>query len=100
LYRSAVTKLLTPHGERLRTRIIAVDSFYFHLVLPASSLTTLEFEQAAEELGAYVQGLVALSPTLPEVTLRTSPQDAISSIVPHIQANRDTYRDFFRRPKS
>jgi hypothetical protein len=99
-YRSAITQLLTPHGSLVRTRIVAVNSFYFHLVFPNGSLTDTQFEQAAAELGSYIAGVVRLTPTFEKVLLKSSPQDAISSAVPHIQKNRATYRDFFRRRKS
>jgi hypothetical protein len=99
-YRSAITKLLTPHGNDVYTRIVAVGSFYFHLVLPARTLMNSEFEHAASELGTFIPGVVQLLPTMTNVTLTTSPQDAISSIAPHIQKHRDTYREYFRRKKS
>jgi hypothetical protein len=98
-YRSAITKLLTPHGERVRTRIVAVNSFYFHLVLPAFPMMAPEFDEAASELGQYISGVVRLAPELSEVILQTSPQDAISSAVPHLRQHHDTYRDFFERRK-
>lgn len=100
LYRSAITKLLTPNGDRVRTRIVAINSFYFHVVLPAATMSDLEFEEAANELGEYLQGVVRLSPDVREAVLTTSPQDAISSLVPHIQRHAVTYREFFDRKKS
>lgn len=98
-YRSAITQLLTPHGSLVRTRIVAVNSFYFHLVFPNGSLTDTQFEEAAAELGSHIAGVVRLTPASADVLVKSSPQDAISSAVPHIQKNRDTYRDFFRRRK-
>lgn len=99
LYRSAVTKLLTPHGARVRTRIVAVNSFYFHLVLLAFAMTDEDFEEAADELGQYIKGVVRLHPDAGEATLTTSPQNAISSLAPHIQRHSATYREFFNRKK-
>lgn len=97
LYRSATTKLLTPHGERVRTRIVAINSFYFHLVLPAFPMTDAEFEEAASELGQYIQGVVRLLSSDSEVILTTSPQHALSSLAPHIQRHSATYKEFFDR---
>ena len=99
-YRSAITRLLTPHGDRLRPRIVAIDSFYFHLLLPAVALADSEFEEAAAELGEYVPGVVRLSPLSTELILKTSPQDAISSAVPHVRRHEKTYREFFKRRKA
>lgn len=96
-YRSAITKLLTPNGDRVHARIVAVGSFYFHLLFPARSMADGEFEGAALELGAYVRGTVRLSAAESQMTLRSSPQDAISSIVPHIHQNEEAYRRFFNR---
>jgi hypothetical protein len=98
-YRSVVSKLLTPHGGDVHTRIIAVGSFYFHLVLPAKLLSDEEFELAASELGLFVPGVVRLLSSAKSVTLRSSPQDAISSIAPHLQKHGDTYREYFKRKK-
>lgn len=99
-YRSAITKLLTPNGHRVHSRIVAVGSFYFHLVFPAVSLLDDEFAAAAGELGAHVDGVLRLAAPGGEITLRSSPQDAISSIVPHIQQHGNAYRSFFRRRDS
>lgn len=99
LYRSAVTQLTTPHGERLRTRFISVNSFYFHLALPSGPLRLDEFEEASNEIEHFVEGVVRLREQTHSVTLHTSPQDAISSFLPHIQKHRDEYESFFARPK-
>jgi hypothetical protein len=96
-YRSAITKLLTPSGDRVHTRIVAVGSFYFHIVVPAEPMADSEFAMAADELGSHIAGVVRLTASTSEVSLCTSPQDAISSIVPHISQHSEAYRRFFQR---
>lgn len=100
LYRSVLARLLTPNGNRLHARILAIGSFYFHLLLPAESLTLEAFDCAAGEVGTHVMGTMRLSPSARQVTLTSSPQDGISSIVPHIRRNADTYESFFDRRRA
>lgn len=100
LYRSAITKLLTPAGDLLHTRFVAVGSFYFHLAFPARAMSDEDFEGAARELCERITGTIRLTPTETEVLLRSSPQDAISSIVPHLREHSDTYSNFFRGRRS
>jgi hypothetical protein len=99
MYRSAVTKLLTPNGGRILTRIVAVNSFYFHLVLPLEHMTLEEFEAAAGELAAVTEGVVRLLPGTSEVTLKTSPQEGLRSFLPHLTAFQSQYAKFFEEQK-
>ncbi len=99
LYRSAITQLLTPHGGDLHTRIIAVNSYYFHLVIPATKLSEAAFADAAAELGSHLRGIVHLDRSSHEAVLRTSPQNALSSLQPHLDRNKDAYAAFFQRRK-
>lgn len=96
-YRSAITKILTPAGERIHTRIVAVGSYYFHLIFPAQAMSDEDFASAARELGERIEGTVRLTPGETEVLLRSSPQDAITSIVKHLRQHKETYAAFFRR---
>lgn len=97
LYRTGVATLLTPHGHRVRPRIVAINSFYFHVVLPALPMTDAMFAEAADELGQNIKGVVRLQTGASKVTLRSSPQHALSSLAPHIQRHSATYREFFDR---
>ena len=74
VYRSAVTQLLSPHGTRLHTRIVAINSYYFHSVLPATDVSNEAFNQAAAELPQYIEGVVLLPRGRSSVAVRTSPQ--------------------------
>lgn len=97
LYRSCTTLLLSPRGSLLHTRIVAVNSFYFHLVLPAAEMSNDEFHSAADELPAFIVGVSRIGPTGKSVALRSSPQDAISSIVPHVDRHMQAYKGFFEK---
>ena len=99
-YRSAITQLFTPNGSRVCTRIVAVGSYYFHLAFPAAPMADSAFDEAANELGTHIDGVVQVTSTMNEITLHSSSQDAISSIVPHIQQHHDAYRTFFDRRDS
>jgi len=99
MYRSAVTKLLTPNGGRIMTRIVAVNSFYFHLVLPREPMTLEDFEEAAGELATLTKGVVRLLPGTSEVTLKTSPQEGLRSFLPHLTAFQGQYAKFFEEQK-
>lgn len=95
LYRSAITKLVTPRGEDIHTRIVAVNSFYFHLVLPLRTMGDDDFEAAVDEFLHHIQGVVHLSPSASEVILMSSPQDGISSMAPHLKAHAEQYEKYF-----
>lgn len=97
LYRSGVTKLLSPAGGRVHTRIVAVNSFYFHLVLTLGDTHAQDFDEAVGDLGRLIKGVVLLTPETQEVTLQTSPQHALSSLRPHVEAYAEQYRAFFDR---
>ena len=99
MYRSAVTRLLTPNGSSVHTRIVAVNSFYFHLMLPVETLSDQVFDEAALELPAFIEGVVRLDPSKSSTIVSSSPQDGISSIAPLIQANIEQYREYFARKR-
>jgi len=97
MYRAAISQYLKPGGERLLTRVVAVNSFYFHVLLPKEPMEDAAFEAIAADFGRSIEGLVRLGRAWPVVTLRTSPQDGLRSFMPHLQAYRDQYEQFFFR---
>jgi hypothetical protein len=99
VYRSAVGTLLTPHGDQALTRVVAVNSFYFHVVLPAPGTEPRNFVVAAAELAESIRGVVAVSHSTPAIELRSSPQNGITSLMPHVLGNADAYRAFFERKR-
>lgn len=99
MYRSAVTGLLTPAGQQVVTRIVAVRSFYFHLVLQPPGVGSDVFHEAADDLGRLIQGVVRIDPGAEQVVLSSSPQDGLRSMAPFLQAHREQYQDFFDRQR-
>lgn len=97
MYRSAVTSLLTRAGQEVVTRIVAVNSFYFHLVLPRATTSATVFDEAVGDLGVLISGVVRLDPDVDEVVLRSSPQDGLRSIRPQLEAHAKQYREYFGR---
>lgn len=104
MYRSMLGQLLYPGGERILVRIVAVNSFYFHLIVPLTKLAQAEFDSAVIEFAERVKGVMQLFPDLDRVTIHTSPQDGIRSVIPQLRAYREQYLQFFetkgRRGKS
>jgi hypothetical protein len=95
MYRSALGQLLTPHGRAVVVRVVAVNSFFFHLLLARNPENLQSFEMARIEFLSGIQGAVPLDPNAQEVHLRSSLQDSLSSMLPLITAKRDQYREFF-----
>lgn len=95
MYRSALGQLLTAHGNAVLARIVAVNSFFFHLLLLRDPVEPHLFELATNEFLAGAQGSVRLHPDTGMVHLRSSPQDSLSSMLPLLRAKRDQYRKFF-----
>jgi len=100
MYRSAVTGFLANGAESIQTRMIAVNSYYFHLMLPAPELQVEKFEQLAEEFSRRIGGVVRLAPQGGRIELRSSTQDGLRSIVPMLSANREQYESYFARRRS
>jgi hypothetical protein len=95
MYRSALGQLLTPHGDAVLARIVAVNSFFFHLLLLKEPEKLHSFEMATSEFLEGVQGSVRLYRDADMVHLESSPQDSLSSMLPLLRAKRDQYRKFF-----
>ena len=96
-YRSILGQLSTPHGDAALLRTVAVNSFYFHMLLKREEATPEDFTAAAIELPNTVKGVVPLSADGGSVTLRSSPQDGVSTLLPQYLSHRDQYRAFYER---
>src|SRR5262249_19177062 len=97
-FRSARTRLETDYATHLITRLVAVNSFYFHLVLGQADLSALQFSSAVRRFSSEVlPGSVVLKPNCERVLLHSSEQDGIRSHLPKLVAFRDQYGDFFEK---
>lgn len=99
VYRSALGRLLTPHGNTVLVRVVAVNSFFFHLLLARNADDLQSFELARAEFLSGLRGTVALAPNAGALILRSSARDSLSSMLPLLSAKRDQYRSFFKRKK-
>lgn len=99
MYRSAISKYLGPGGDRILLRLVSVNSYYFHLIVPLKKLPSADFDEIVFQFSETLKGVVRLSPEIGEVTIHTSPQDGIRSMVPQLKAHRDQYSKFFANKK-
>jgi len=100
MYRSALGRYLGPGGDRIFLRVVAVNSYYFHLIVPLKVLPQVEFDEVVNQFNERLKGAVRLSPSLEEVTIHTSPQDGIRSMIPQLKAYREQYRKFLEKKRS
>jgi hypothetical protein len=100
MYRSALGQFLGPGGDLILLRMVSVNSYYFHLIVPLATLTQGEFESVVTKFAENISGVVRLSPGLTEVTIYTSPQDGIRSMVPQLRTYREQYSQFFAKKRS
>lgn len=99
MYRSILGRFLGPGGDRILLRMVSVNSYYFHLIVPLARLTQEEFELVVTKFAENIRGVVRLSPGLTEVTIHTSPQDGIRSMIPQLSTYREQYRQFFAKKR-
>lgn len=99
MYRSIRAGLMTPNGNAVLARIVAVNSFFFHLLLSRNSEDFNCFELAKAEFLSKIKGTVVLNKNAMEVNLRSSPQDSLRSILPLLVKKKDQYSNFFNRRK-
>jgi hypothetical protein len=100
MYRSILGQFLGPGGDRIMLRVVAVNSYYFHLIVPLKKLPQVDFDSAVNQFADKRKGVVRLSPGLSKVTIHTSPQDGIRSIIPQLRAYREQYSKFFAKKRS
>jgi hypothetical protein len=99
-FRSARTRLETDYARGITTRLVAVNSFFFHLLLGQEALEVPEFARTVERFSTDVRGCVAVDPSVNRIVLRSSEQDGVTSHLPQFAAFRDQYRHFFDKQKS
>ena len=82
-------------------RIVAVGSFFFHIILARDRDNLVQFSSAVSEFLTGVTGATLVDPGKQSVVLRSSPQDSLSSMMPLLTAKKEQYGKFFesRRKK-
>ncbi|MCG7867004.1 MAG: hypothetical protein JAY74_11625 [Candidatus Thiodiazotropha taylori] len=97
MYRSARGELRTKHGTAVLVRVVAVFSFFFHILLTRHPQDRGAFQMATNEFLAEIDGTMLLDPTKDSVQLRSSAQDSLRSMLPLLHGKRDEYSNFFKR---
>jgi len=101
MYRSCRGLLQTQSGESVLVRIVAVGSFFFHILLARDQDNLVQFSSAVSEFLTGITGSALVDPGKQSVVLRSSPQDSLSSMMPLLTAKKEQYGKFFesRRKK-
>ena len=94
-YRSARGLLKTQNAEAVLVRIVAVGSFFFHLLLARDQNNLDPFGAAVSEFLASIRGTTLVDPSKPSIMLRSSPQDSLRSMMPLLNAKWEQLREFF-----
>lgn len=97
MYRSCLGMYAGPGGDRILLRVVAINSYYFHLLVPLQKRLQPDFDEITIQFGQRLKGSVRLHPDVNEVTVHTSPQDGIRSMIPQLRAYREHYRRFFEK---
>jgi hypothetical protein len=97
MYRSCLGKYLGPGGDRILLRVVAINSYYFHLLVPLKKLLQPDFDEVANQFCQKLKGSVRLHPDVDEVAVHTSPQDGVRSMIPQLSAYQEQYRRFFEK---
>lgn len=95
MYRSARGEFQSPYGSTFLLRMVAINSFYFHLLVVRNPAQIEDFYQGINEFLEGVKGTVILQPESNQVILKTSPQDGLRSMLPLLKAKRTNFRAFF-----
>jgi len=99
-YRSARTRLETDYADRISTRLVAVNSYFFHIVFGIGDLSVSELAELVLRFSRELApGSVILDPASKEARLESSQQDGGRSHLPQIAAFQADYREFFGRRK-
>lgn len=86
-----------PGGDRILLRMVAINSYFFHLLVPLEKLLQLDFDEVTDQFCQRLKGSVRLHPDTNEVAVNTSPQDGIRSMIPQLRAYQEQYRRFFEK---
>jgi len=100
MYRSARGKLLTPHGGGVVVRIVAIGSFFFHLLIARDPENLEAFFAAVDEFVSKLDGTVRLTLGAEFSVLRSTRRDSLSSMMPLLAAKRGQYQRFFDGQRS
>ena len=97
MYRSCLGKYLGTGGDSILLRLVAINSYYFHLLVPLKKLLQRDFDEVANQFCQKLKGSVRLHPDVNEVAVHTSPQDGIRSMIPQLRAYREQYVGSLRK---
>ncbi len=98
-YRSALTKLLTPNGNKVLSRLVGVNSYYFHLFIPNQRLTNIEIKTIRREVLRTLRGAVCLN-NKRQVKIVMSRRDGIGTLLPQIISEFNQYKGFFAKERT
>ena len=98
MYRSARGKLLTSHGGDVR--IVAIGSFFFHLLIARDPENLEAFFSALDEFMSELEGTIRLTLGATPSVLRSTRRDSLSSMMPLLTAKRSQYQRFFDNGRS
>ncbi len=93
-YRSALMKLMTPNGHKVLSRLVSVNAYYFHLLVPLQELNADEIEQIKDEALGSLEGAVHIN-NEGMVRIRVCDRIWVNTIFPRIEAYRKQYKLFF-----
>lgn len=101
MYRSMRAELSTKHGANIAVRVVAVGSFFFHLLISRDPNDLETFQRAVDEFLSGLDGTVRLTAEATVAVLHSTRRDSLSSMIPLLAAKRIQYRKFFdgRRTK-
>lgn len=97
-YRSALTKLDSPNGHKALGRLVAVNSYYFHIFLPNCSISDSEITIVKKEALRSLNGSLCLNDKN-KVKLVMGDRDGLSTQLPQMINEFDQYKKFFNRER-
>jgi hypothetical protein len=98
-YRSALMKLTTPNGHKVLSRLVSVDAYYFHLLVPLRDLTADEINQIKDEALGTLDGAVHINDE-GIVKVKVCDRIWVNTIFPRIEAYRKDYKIFFETERN
>src|SRR3989338_2392044 len=97
-YRSALTKMMTPSGNKVVSRLVGVNSYYFHLFVPNQRLSDREIAAIKEEALSTLSGAVCLNDKR-QVKVTMGSRDGLGTLIPQMISELDQYKGFFDRER-